>query len=67
MAAGLGRPSADSVMIPLVSKRVPSVAGDFPMRILLLLIFLFCHTFLSFSAFMGAFHVFIVKCYVICK
>ena len=57
---GHGRSLADSVMIPAVSRGIWNVASDFQLRSLLLLIFLFCHIFLHF--FMGAFHVFIVKC-----
>ena len=48
--AGPGCSSAVSVIIPRVSQGVPSVAGDFQMINLLLLIFLFHHIFLSFSA-----------------
>ena len=40
------------------------VTGDFQMKILLLLIFLFCHIFLSFSAFYG--RISCIHCQMLC-
>ena len=53
--AGSGRSSADSVMIPGVSRGIPSVAQNFIVVIFLSIAvdFLICHIFLSSSAFYG--------------
>ena len=55
-------PAMDALGLPGVSQRVLIVNENFTVVDVL-----FCHIFCLFLLFMGAFHVFIVKCYVICE